>query len=183
MRHLIIGACVVAIAGCNKPQVDEKNASVEQVAKAVRESGVGKDIFLRAGQWKVTSTMEEMSIPGMPAEAQAEMKRVMGQHQNISVEYCLTPEEAKKPRGKFFTGKDEGQCRYDHFTMGGGKIDAQMRCDNKPGAMTMAMIGTYSADSYATQVTMNMQGGPQGGMTMKMRSEAKRIGECQPKKA
>ena len=64
----------------------------------------------------------------MPPQAQAEMKRVMGQVQNNSFEYCVTPEEAKHPGGKMFTGKDNGDCRYDHFTMGGGKFDAAMRC-------------------------------------------------------
>jgi hypothetical protein len=42
----------------------------------------------------------------------------------------------------------------------------------------MAMNGTYSPDAYTSHVSMNVQGGPQGTMTMKMRSEAKRIGEC-----
>ena len=34
----------------------------------------------------------------------------------------LTPEEAKKPKEDFFAGNDK--CRYDHFRMGDGKIDA-----------------------------------------------------------
>jgi hypothetical protein len=62
--------------------------------------------------------------------------------------------------------------------MGGGKIDRVMRCAAPTGAMTMAIDGTYSADSYSTHVSMDMQGGREGKMAMKMRSEAHRVGEC-----
>ena len=108
------------------------------------------------------------------------MKRVMGQVQNNTFEYCVTPEEAKHPASKMFTGKDSGNCRYDHFTMGSGKFDAAMRCQQQGNAqtMTMAMNGTYSPEAYTSHVSMKVDGGPQGSMTMKMRSEAHRIGEC-----
>ena len=98
------------------------------------------------------------------------MKQAMSQHGNMTYDYCLTPEQAKRPQGKFFNDKAANNCRYDHFTMGGGKIDAVMRCDGKPSSMTMTIDGTYGADSYATHVQMNMAGGPQGSMSMKMRS-------------
>jgi len=179
-QYLLLIACVATLAGCNKsPQVHEKNASAEQVANAVATSGVANDLFLSAGEWRVTGTMEEMNIPGLPPQAQAEMKKVMGQHGAMTYDYCLTPEQAKRPSGKFFSGKAEKNCRYDHFTMGGGKIDAAMRCEGEaPGTMTMAINGTYSTDSYATHVAMNMQGPGAQNMTMKMRSEAHRVGEC-----
>jgi hypothetical protein len=173
-------ACALPLAACNKHEVNEKNASVAEVANAVSKSGIAGDSFIRAGQWQVKGTLEEMNVPGMPPQAQAEMKRVMGQVQNNSFEYCVTPEEAKHPGGKMFTGKDNGNCRYDHFQMGGGKFDAAMRCQGQPPSqvMTMAMNGTYSPDAYTSHVSMNVEGGPQGTMTMKMTSEAKRIGAC-----
>ena len=177
---LVIAGCTAALAACDKGRVHEENASVEQVANAVRQSGVGNGVFLRAGEWRVSGTMEEFNIPGMPPAAQSQMKQAMGQHGNMTYDYCLTSEQAKRPQGKFFNKQAANNCRYDHFTMGGGKIDAVMRCDSKPSSMTMTINGTYGADSYATQVQMNMAGGPQGGMSMKMRSEAHRVGECTP---
>jgi hypothetical protein len=180
MKHAAMILAAAALAGCNKgSQVHETNASVEQVANAVAQSGAASDLFLTAGEWRVVGTMEEMNIPGLPPEAQAEMKKVMGDHGTMTYDYCLTPEEAKRPRGKFFSGKEAKNCRYDHFTMGGGKIDAAMRCEGEAsGTMTMAISGTYSPDSYTSHVTMNMQGAREGNMTMKMRSEARRVGEC-----
>lgn len=183
MRHFVVLlACIVPLGGCNKsPEVHEKNASVAEVAKAVSQSGVANDLFLRAGEWRVSSTMEEMSIPGLPPEAQAQMKQMMGQHGTTTYTYCLTPAEAKRPGGKFFSGKAQNDCRYEHFTMGGGKIDAAMQCQGQsPGMMRMNISGTYSADTYVTNVAMNMEGGHQGSMSMKMRSEAHHIGECTP---
>ena len=47
----------------------------------------------------------------------------------MTYDYCLTPEQAKRPQGKFFNEQAANNCRYDHFTMGGGKIDAAMRCN------------------------------------------------------
>jgi Protein of unknown function (DUF3617) len=124
--------------------------------------------------------MEEMNIPGLPASAQADMQRMLGEKSNFTMEYCLTPEEAKRPRGKFFGGRQSDNCRYESFDMEGGKIDAVMRCEGQPsGNMTMTVSGTYSPDSYATKAAMEVAGdGRRGGMTMKMRSEAHRIGDC-----
>jgi len=172
-------ACT-ALAACNKsPEIHEKNASIEKVAEAANKANSVTGIFLHAGQWRLTGTMEEMNIPGMPASTQADVKRMMGEKNNFTMEYCLTPEEAKRPRGKFFGGKQSDNCRYESFDMVGGKIDAVMRCEGRPsGSMTMKISGTYSPDSYSTKAAMEVAGDGRGSMSMKMRSEAKRIGEC-----
>ena len=181
MKYAVAVAACAALVSCNKgPEVHEKNASVEQVANAVSSSGVASDVFLHAGEWKVSGTLEELNIPNMPPEAQSQMKQAMGQHGNMTYQYCLTPEQAKKPGGKFFNRQASKNCRYDHFTMGGGKIDALMRCAAPEGSMEMTIAGTYGADNYSTQVAMNMVGGREGGMSMKMRSQAQRVGECTP---
>jgi hypothetical protein len=146
MKHAIAVIACAALAACNKgPEVHEKNASVEQVANAVARSAAGNDILLRAGEWKVSGTLEELNIPNMPPEAQSQMKQAMGQHGNMTYQYCLTPEQARKPGGKFFNRQASKNCRYDHFTMGGGKIDALMRCAAPEGSMEMTIAGTYGA--------------------------------------
>ena len=88
----------------------------------------------------------------------------------------------KRPKEDFFAGKNN-ECRYDHFTMGGGKIDAAMHCGGRMAkARLMQMAGTYSPESYQMQTSMKMEGGstPQGAMAMTMRIEANRVGECKP---
>ena len=183
--NVVLIASIAALAACNKsPEVHAQNASVAEVAQKVREAGVADEGFLNPGQWRAVSTLEDMAMPGMTAQAQAQMKQIMGKASNATFEYCLTPEEAKQPSGRFFSGKDKGNCRYEHFNMGDGKIDAVMRCEgDQGGAMTMAMNGTFSPDAYTSHGEMKIDGGREGGMTMKMRTEAKRIGECNSKTA
>jgi len=45
----------------------------------------------------------------------------------------------------------------------------------------MQMAGTYSPESYQLQTAMKVEGdakAAEGGMSMKMRVEAQRVGEC-----
>lgn len=182
---LCVIACALPLAACNKgPQVDEKNASVAEVAEKVRQSG-GEASFIRAGQWQSKVTIEKFEMPGMPPEMVQRMKTMMAQNQEHGFQTCLTAEDVKRPKEDFFAGKNN-ECRYDHFTMGGGKIDAEMHCGGKHGeTQVMQMAGTYSPDNYQMQTSMKMEGGetPQGSMAMTMRIEAQRTGECTGKES
>jgi hypothetical protein len=183
MKHsLFLIVSTAALAACNKsPQVNEKNASVAEVAQKVRESGA--DSFVRPGKWQSKVTIDEFEIPGMPPEMASRMKATMAQFQERSFETCLTEAEAKRPKEDFFTGKNSA-CRYDHFTMGDGKIDAEMRCSGPGGAtQVMTMAGTYSPDQYEMRMAMTREGGPKvsAGTTMKMRVASHRVGDCSGK--
>jgi uncharacterized protein DUF3617 len=183
MRYAVcLIACAGALAACNKsPEVNAKNASVAEVAQKVRESGADQS-FVRPGLWQSKVTIDQLDIPGMPADMAQRMKSMMAEKQEHGFQTCLTAEDVKRPKEDFFAGKNK-ECRYDHFTMGGGKIDAAMRCGGKKGASVMQMAGTYSPDSYQMQTSMKMQGetGEPGGMSMKMRIDAQRVGECTAK--
>lgn len=178
-RLLLIAALIMPIAACNRsPSIDEKNASVDEVAAKVRAASGGGN-FVRPGEWQSNVTIEAFEIPGMPPEAVKRMKSLAAQNKQNDFKTCLTVEDVKQPKGKFFTGNE--QCRYDHFTMGGGKIDAAMRCPSGQGmTQVMTMQGTYSPDEYQMHMTMKGEGvsGPVAGMKMQMRVQSKRIGEC-----
>ena len=74
---LLLAGTGLALAACNRgPQVHEENASVDEVAAKVREATDGSK-FIRAGEWKSTGTIEEMSIPGMSEADSARMKEAM----------------------------------------------------------------------------------------------------------
>lgn len=175
----LVMVTAVALAACNKsPQVHEKDASVAEVAQKVREAG-GDQSFVRPGLWQSKVTIEQLDMPGMPPEMAGRMKTMMAQNQAHGFKTCLTAEDVKKPKEDFFAGKNN-ECRYDHFTMGDGKIDAEMHCGGKDGSNVMKMAGTYSPDSYQMQTSMKASGRDEatGGMTMRMRIEASRVGEC-----
>jgi hypothetical protein len=175
-------ACVIAsaltLAACNKgPEVDLKNASAGEVAEKVRDA-TGGESFVEPGKWQTKITVLNVDIPGMPPQMAQQMKLSMAKMQEHSYETCLTQADVKRPKEDFFAGR-HNECRYDHFTMSGGKIDAVMHCAGKPsGAMTMAINGTYSRDSYEVTMAMDVSGDRQGGMKMRSHSESHRIGQC-----
>ena len=180
-RFLPVCGIALALAGCSDdPQVDARNASVEEVADKVADAG-GSDEFVRAGKWQSRIQIEKFEIPGAPPAAASAM-RSMQQRAQVH-ESCLTPEEAKRPKEEFFAGTGKN-CRYERFTMGGGKIDAVMQCAGGDMAQTMVMQGTYGPDAYQMRMSMDSKAdagasaGLAGGMTMTMRVDAKRVGEC-----
>lgn len=180
MKHgIILLTCAAALASCNKgPQVNLKNATGNQVAQAVQQSGVmTSDYMVQPGLWQSKVTVEEMNIPGMPAEYADKMKQVMAEHREHATSHCLTPDQVKKPKEDFFAGQDKS-CHYAHFTMGGGKIDIQMVCNEEGTTQTTNMAGTYTPTSYSMDMSTNASGGRESGMNMKMHVDAQRVGQC-----
>jgi hypothetical protein len=172
-------ACALPLAACNKsPEVHATNASVGEVASKVEAAAAGQE-FVRPGEWESTTTMEEMSMSGMPPQVQAQMKRAMAAKQAHTFKSCITEADVKRPKEDFFSGKNN-QCRYEHFNMGGGKIDAAMHCATGEGQqMTMNVSGTYAPESYDVNMQMSGQGGEAGhNMTMKSHTVSHRVGEC-----
>ena len=183
MKYVVpLLACAIALPACNtEPDVDMKNAGVGDVANEVQKAGVGEQ-FIRPGKWETKVVVEDVDIPGMPAETKAQMTGMFAQRQNVTINHCVSPEEAKKPDGKLFTGQDSKNCRYEHFTMGDGKIDAVMRCQgDSSGTMTMKMAGTYTPEGSSTRSEMQVSSGREGTMTIKARTETKRVGDCDGK--
>jgi hypothetical protein len=178
---VILFAGAALLAGCNKgPQVNLKNASGNEVTEAVKQSGVmNNGQMVEPGLWESKVTIREMNIPGLPPEYADKMKQQMAQHQQQSSKHCVTPEEVKKPKEDFFGGNKS--CRYDHFTMGGGKIDIAMVCKEAGATQTMAASGSYTPTSYAMDMSTKASGGGESGMAMKMHVDSRRVGECSAK--
>ena len=175
MKQIALLIACAALGACNSdPEVRAENATAEEVADKLEAAG-GNDNFVNPGLWRSTVTLEEMTVPGMPAALAEEMRRAQGRAQTN--EQCLTPEEAKRPKEDFFGGKDN--CRYERFAMGNGKIDAVMNCSEDGGTQKMTVAGTYSGNTYNMRMTMHAaEAGKTEGMAMKMRVDAQRIGEC-----
>jgi hypothetical protein len=182
MKAMLYLMPLALLAACDSsPTVEAKNASVAEVAEKVRQANAGGDEYLRPGKWLSKATLEELSAPGMPAGMADQMKQAMAG--KPGTESCMTEADVKKPHSDFFTGKQAENCRYDHFKMGDGKIDAVMRCNQESGQQVMQLKGDYSPESYTLQMAMKSEGGPSAtqGMTMTMRVDARRIGECDGK--
>lgn len=177
-QSVCVIASVLCLAACNKgPQVNLKNATGNQVAQAVRQSGVmGSDSMIQPGLWQSKVTIQEMNFPGMPPEYLDKMKQSIAEHRNEGSKHCITEADVKKPKEDFF-GADKN-CKYDHFTMGGGKIDIAMVCHNEDTTQTMSGNGSYTPTSYSIDTAMTASGGHESGMSMKMHVDSQRVGEC-----
>jgi hypothetical protein len=177
MKRLMI-LLPVMLAGCNsQPGVTMSNVSASEVANKVAAANTG-EAFLSPGHWQGTVKIAHFDMPGAPPQMAAHMAQAIAKDRPI--ESCLTPEEAKRPKGAFFGG-DDANCRYDHFTMAGGVIDAVMRCERAGGAkQVMTMKGKYAPDSYQMAMTMKSEGGADMGanMSMAMNVTAARTGAC-----
>lgn len=162
---------LLALAACDSgPKIDAKNATPEEVQKQVAQS----DVRPRAGRWEQSVKFESLDMPNMPPEAKAEMAKAMATTHTGHT--CLTPEQAAKPDASFFQQAAKN-CTYDHFTMGGGRIDAKMTCTEGPQQQVSTMKGTYGPENYDMMVEMQM---PMMGQPMKTRLslKMKRVGEC-----
>jgi len=181
MRAALCLLPLAALAACDSsPTIEAKNASVAEVAEKVRDAG-GTDQYLRPGKWLSKATLEELSAPGMPAGMADNMKLSMAN--KPGTETCMSEADSKKPNADFFAGKSDN-CRYDHFKMGDGKIDANMHCSAGGATQRMTMAGDYGPNEYHMAMTTQMEmpksvaAAGMGSMTMKMRVEGKRIGDC-----
>lgn len=181
-RAVMITACAALAACGSEAEVDVRNASVGEVAKEVADASREGGTMIRPGKWQSAMRIESIEAPGMPDSARSAMRGMSDRNQVY--ESCLTPEQAKRPKEDFFAGRDNS-CRYDHFTMGGGRIDARMRCSQGGTSQVMELDGEYSPTAYSMRMTTSTEGGqgPAANVRMRMRVDAKRIGECDGKRA
>ena len=182
MKHAVcVIASVLWLSACNNSrEVDLHNATGNEVAQAVKQSGVMAADTIEPGLWQSKVTIQEMNIPGLPAQYADKMKQSMAEHQQQSSKHCVTPEDVKEPKENFFGGEDKS-CKYAHFAMGGGKMDIQMVCNREGSTQTTNMKGSYTATSYSMDMSSNASGGAEQGMVMKMHVDANRVGDCSAK--
>ena len=166
-----LATCLVLSACNRKPSIDARNESPEAVAKKMAASGLTP----RPGRWEASLKLERMDMPGMPPQAREAMNKSMATTKSYFS--CLTPEQAGKLDAGFFNKAARG-CTYDHFTMAGGKIDAQMVCPPGSGPTQMTMNGTYGADLYDIKITGTGEMAKGMPMTIAMAVTSRRVGEC-----
>lgn len=151
------------------------NASPEEVAKQAQAAGPA---HFQPGLWETKAEIANVDMPNLPAAQKEQMMAAMKKASGTAVKTCLTPEQANKPQAEMFTGKDSGNCTFDHYDMSSGKIDAKLNCKNPQGGkMTQTISGTFTNTGFALESEVHSEGGP-GAMTMKVKTTGTRIGEC-----
>lgn len=162
---------LLSLGACKKEGVVAKDESVESVAKKVAAS----EVKPRPGRWESSMKLARMDMPGMPPQAREAMSKQMGATQTFAT--CLTPEEASQPDAGFFQ-KGASGCKYDHFVMADGRIDAAMTCKQQGGAVKATMQGTYAEDAYDIAVKSQTEMQPGKSMAVEMSIASRRTGDC-----
>lgn len=168
---LLLAGTALALAGCKKAEVDERNVDPGTVASKVAAAAPSP----QPGRWESTLKIESMDMPGMPPEAKAMMLKSMGEGRKFAT--CLTPEEAARPGAEFFNRGRPG-CVYDNFTMSDGRVEGTMTCKQEGMTMKIAMSGQYAPDSYEVHTDSHVSGAGGQAMAQKMTMTAHRVGDC-----
>ena len=176
MRQPIVSAiafaAILATAACDSGKtVTAKNESVAGVAAKVTDAG----LHFLPGRWESKMKFGKLEMPDMPPEVAKMMEKSMAEERTFS--NCLSKEDAEKPGGKFF-GQANDKCKYDSFSMGGGRIDSKLSCKAPEGTQEMTMKGTYTPDTYDMTMSIKGSGGDGKVRNMTMAISAKRVGEC-----
>ncbi|MEO8618321.1 MAG: DUF3617 domain-containing protein [Sphingomicrobium sp.] len=181
MRLVTIMLATAALAACNKaPEVELTNASPQEVANKMKESGVASEMR-QPGLWATTIELVDFQAPGMPPEMLSRMRTQMGSGQKQ--ERCVTKEEVEKLDA--FIGQNNANCVFEKYKVSAGQIDGKATC--KPGGMTqtMTMKGTYSKTKSDMTMTSELTGAPppMGNAKTIMNVKSERVGDCDAKTA
>jgi len=131
------------------------------------------------GQYRTTIKMTKFDVPGMPA-AQAGKMKEMFSATGQSSEFCLTKAQAEKGYEDMTKNMAQGNCTFDRYNAGGGKLDAKMTCETGQGMKSsIEMAGTIQPEAMQMVMKMNntMPGMP-GGVAMETEVSSVRIGDC-----
>jgi hypothetical protein len=177
-QTMLLITCAALLASCDKgPQVDLKNATGNEVAKAVSQSGaVSSASFIEPGEWQLTTKIEQMEMPGLSPEDEARMKQMTATDSADTANHCVTPAEAKKPMTNF--SGTQKSCTYDHYTMGAGRIDIAMVCQQSGETQTSHIVGTFTPTTLSADIESRTTAGRHAGGIMKSHIDYQRIGEC-----
>lgn len=143
-------------------------------------SACGKsDGELVAGNWKTTMSMTKFEIPGAPPAVAEQTKAMLGKPQ--STEACMGAAQAKAGIRDFSSSMQQGDCKMEDFTQGGGKMSGKMLCSNSSmGATTMQMNGSYSGEKVEMTLAGDVNDSklPGGKASLEMTIKSERTGDC-----
>lgn len=112
---------------------------------------------MKAGKWSTTMQTE---MPGMPIKIPP-----------VTVETCVTPEQAEHPEPPKQKNSD---CKISDYKLEGSTVTWKMTCEKQN--MTGEGKITYGAESYAGEMHMKM-----GEHEMSAKYSGKRVGDCDSK--
>lgn len=123
---------------------------------------------VQPGAWEVTSTVRELSVPGVPGFLQRMARgRSKAEHKRLAtgqgVEALLAPDP-------------KARCRVDSQTVADGRYAQALTCPQKKGEpVRIARAGTYDASGFAGRATVAGTT-PKGALSIVLDQRAARVG-------
>ena len=136
------------------------------LAAVAGASATGPDIV--SGDWTVTSTVVDLTVPGVPkflqrlarGKSKSERKRLAS---GQGIEALLAPDP-------------KAQCRVDSQRVMAGRYQQTLTCPQKRGdPVHIDRVGSYDANGFAGRATV-MGATPKGPVNIVLDQRAKRIG-------
>ncbi|MEE4200290.1 DUF3617 domain-containing protein [Erythrobacter sp.] len=135
----------------------------------------GGEIKPQPGKYRMSYQFVAADIPGAPPE----VKEIMGNAMNRSMEYCLTPEAAEQGFGEAMQQNQDDSCTISKLDIDGNDISMAMACDQGLGeAVTMTMDGTISETSSEMTLVSEGMFSEMGQGRIEMKVAQERIGAC-----
>lgn len=178
-QWLIIGAAtaLITLSACSNKGADADGDGKVSSAEAQKELAQGGAMAMQPGLWEVKLNFESIDGPKLPPAAKDQMLKAMGG--GMTVQSCLTKEQAEKPGVDFFGGDAQSNCSFAKLDRNGNDISVEMTCQPQGGiSIVSKMDGSFAKESYVMKMEQKTGGTPMGEMTMKGKIEGKRIGEC-----
>ena len=181
MRKTLIltaAVAVLALGACGKQGGDEAAAAGGNGGDAASAANKAAEMAFRfqPGQYRTTIEVQKMTMPGLPAAAQEQMKGMFAK--GMTSEYCIKPEDAAKGVEEMKNQMAKGDCHFEKFEASGGTVKSVFTCKNQGMEMHSSSEGTYSdtGSQVAIVADMSMPGGK--GMHIEQTVKTERIGEC-----
>ena len=95
---------------------------------------------------------------------------------------CMTPEEAKGPKGDIFAGNRSGNCKSEGFSWSGGRIKGKTTCAGQGGAGKTVMDDGRQLQRPEHRHDDEVEDRPDGkAMTMEMRVSGRASASAAPR--
>lgn len=156
MRHVITSKALLAapllaalaLGACKKEP--QSQAEVKQEIAALPKP--------KPGLYRVETKLVTFDMPGMPAQAQAQIKQVFAAQTGREV--CVSKAEADEGYEGMTKKLAEGNCSFDTFDLSGSSLDAKLTCvTGKETKAEVLIKGDVSAEGSKMTTTVQQAGG------------------------
>lgn len=175
LPYLATVCAALALAGCNsspEEELSEEALSMEDVAGAAADM----DLTLVPGEYRSTTELIELSVPGLPDQVQQMAEQAFAEGAGSGHTYCVTEQMTSED---WLSSMNESECTVSRFDEEGGTLNAVLQC-NDPQGMNgrVELTGTAAGDSADMEMRFTQQFAEMGEGTIQLRVLSERIGDC-----